>query len=542
MKSRLSAVFFTSMVLIMILAGMVPAVSAAPKTVAVLPFAMNSPRDLTFLQNGLFSMLSSRLSDPGKVDVLDRNTVDNALEKAPAGAGEVLTQARARSIGEQLGADYILFGSLTHFGESVSLDAAMVDVTGDAPALTFFEQSSNMGDVIPLVNSFAGDINQKVFNRSIANELYAQPAPEGPQTPGGFQAAGQMPERQGGFVNLQQPRGGGFATHLSLEAVITAMAAGDLNKDGTIQVVAATDDTLMIHQMSGNQLVLERELEYSSTNRIVSLDIADINANGYPEIFVTSLTIHRDGLQSFVVEYNGSDYVTLVDNQSYYYRVLTARDGTQTLLGQYSGDSPFDGRIYTLQAGNTGYTRQKTLRFPRNTSVLSMARGPITSETAVEYVMTNRFGRLVVTSDTGSTEWESTEKYGGTAHVWLMPSNDTDASYRERIYIHPRMMLHDMDADDTPEIVAVQNNEFGGGAIGRYKRFKNGAVKVLSWNGIALAPVFQTTALQGWISDFTIADITGDGKAELVVSVVTQTKLAILSKDKASSIISYELQ
>ncbi|MEE4364388.1 MAG: hypothetical protein V2J08_10660, partial [Desulfotignum sp.] len=69
-----------------------------------------------------------------------------------------------------------------------------------------------------------------------------------------------------------------------------------------------------------------------------------------------------------------------------------------------------------------------------------------------------------------------------------------------------------------------------------------GAIKVLSWNGIALAPIFQTTALQGWISDFAIADITGDGKAELVVSVVTQTKLAILSKDKASSIISYELQ
>jgi len=519
-----------------------PTAGAAPKTVAVLPFAMNSPRDLTFLQNGLFSMLSSRLSDPGKVDVLDRDTVDNAMGRSPAGDNGVLTQAQARAVGEQLGADYVLFGSLTHFGESVSLDAAMVDVTGDAPALTFFEQSNNMGDVIPLVNAFAGDINQKVFNRSIANELYAQPTPEGPQAPGGFQAAGQGTAYQGGFVNLQQQGGKGFATHLSLEAVITAMAAGDLNKDGTIQVVAATDDTLMIHQMSGNQLVLERELEYASTNRIVSLDIADINANGYPEIFVTSLTIHRDGLQSFVVEYNGSDYVTLADNQSYYYRVLTARDGTQTLLGQYTGDSPFDGRIYTLQAGNTGYSRQKTVRFPRNTSVLSLAKGPITSDTADEYVMTNRFGRLVVTNDSGSTEWESTEKYGGTPHVWLMPKNDTDASYRERVYIHPRMALHDINADDTPEVLAVQNNEFGGGAIGRYKRFKNGALKALSWNGIALAPVFQTTALQGWISDFAIADITGDGKKELVVSVVTQTKLAILSKDKSSSIISYELQ
>ena len=54
------------------------------KTVAVLPFEMNSSQDLGFLQNGLFSMLSSRLSDAGKVDVLDRETVDKALAGAKA--------------------------------------------------------------------------------------------------------------------------------------------------------------------------------------------------------------------------------------------------------------------------------------------------------------------------------------------------------------------------------------------------------------------------------------------------------------------------
>jgi TolB-like protein len=509
-----------------------PAVHAAPKTVAVLPFTMNSPQDLTFLRNGLFSMLSSRLSDSGKVEVLDRATVDAVLAGSPAD----LTQDRARDIGERLGVDYVLFGSLTHFGDSVSLDAAMVDVTGDKPALTFFEQSSNMGDVIPLVNTFAGDINQKVFNRSIDNELYVQPVQEGPRAPGGFESTGQ-----GGFVNLQQRGGGGFATHLTLDTVITAMAVGDLNDDGTLQVVAATDNTLMIHQLSDNQLVLEKQLEYSSNHRIVALDIADINGNGYPEIFVTSLSILLDGLQSFVVEYNGTDYVTRVDNQHYYYRVMDGADGSRMLMGQRTGKDPFDGPAYIMQADGTGYARQKEIRLPRNTSVLSLAKGPVTTESGDEYVMINRFGRLVVTNDSGTAEWESSEKYGGTAHVWLLPQNDPDGSYRERVYIHPRLQFHNMTDDEKPEIVAVQNNEFGGGAVGRYKRFKEGSIQVLSWNGIALAPLFQTHALQGWISDFAIADIDADGKDELIVSVVTQTKLAILSKDKASSIISYEL-
>jgi TolB-like protein len=517
------------------LAAIVPAVSAAPKTVAVLPFTMNSPQDLTFLRNGLFSMLSSRLSDPGKVDVLDRATVDDAL----TGSQGDLTQDAARNIGERLGADYVLFGSLTHFGESVSLDAAMVDITGDKPALTFFEQSNNMGDVIPLVNTFAGDINQKVFNRSIANDLYVQPADPGPQAPGGFQSAGG----QGGFINMQQSGGrGGFATHLSMDDVITAMAVGDLTDDGTLQVVAATDNTLMIHQMSDNHLVLEKQLEYSSNHRIVALDIADINGNGYPEIFVTSYTIHLDGLQSFVVEYNGSDYVTITDNQHYYYRVIDAPDGSQTLMGQRTGKSPFDGPVYIMQAEGSTYTRQKEVRLPRNTSVLSLAKGPVTNESADEYVMINRFGRLVVTDDGGSEQWESTAKYGGTPHAWLMQKNDPDGSYRERVYIHPRVRFYDMTDEEALEILAVQNNTFGGEALGRYKRFKNGTIQVMAWNGIALAPLFKTHELQGWISDFAVADLNQDGRNELVVSVVTQTQLEILGKDKASSIISYELE
>jgi TolB-like protein len=534
LKSRLFAAFFGCLAGCFMLAAIVPAVSAAPKTVAVLPFTMNSPQDLTFLRNGLFSMLSSRLSDPGKVDVLDRATVDDAL----TGRQGDLTQDAARNIGERLGADYVLFGSLTHFGESVSLDAAMVDITGDKPALTFFEQSNNMGDVIPLVNTFAGDINQKVFNRSIANDLYVQPVDQGPQAPGGFQSTGG----QGGFVNLQQSRGGGFATHLTLDMVINAMAVGDLNKDGTLQVVAATDNTLMIHQMSDNHLVLEKQLEFSSNLRIVALDIADINGNGYPEIFVTSLTVQQDGLRSFVVEYNGSDYVTITDNQHYYYRVIDAPDGAQTLMGQRTGKDPFDGPVYIMQAEGSSYARQKEVRLPRNTSVLALAKGPVTAESTEQYVMINRFGRLVVTDDGGSEQWESTEKYGGTAHVWLLPKNDPDASYRDRVYIHPRIQFVDVTDDEAPEILTVQNNTFGGDALGRYKRFKNGTIQVMAWNGIALAPLFKTHELQGWISDFAVADIDQDGRNELIVSVVTQTQLAVLSKDKTSSIISYELE
>jgi len=540
MKNRglLTAVLFILTVLI-VNAG----ICAPPKRVAVFPFAMNSPQDLGFLQNGLFSMLSSRLSDPGKVMVLDRETIDKFLGQARESDAVkgALNEAKARIIGAEMGVDFILFGSLTHFGESVSLDASMVDVAGGKPTLSFFEQSNSMGDVIPLVNSFAGDINQKVFNRSISNELYAQQVPQAPVAPGGLQHAGGGAVYGGGVTAMQQG-GQGFMTHLNFEGVITAMDAGDLNKDGQIQVVTATDSDLFIHSMKGTALVQTEKLEFSSTNRIVALDIADINKNGYPEIFVTSLTIHRDGLQSFVVEYNGTSYVTISENESCYYRVIKGPDGSEVLLRQDKGRSPFEGQIHIMTPSGNGYTEEKSIRMPRSTSVLSLAQGAVTAEGASEYIMVNEHNRLVLANDSGGMNWESTEKYGKTGNFWLMPLNDTDASYRERLYLNPRIKFKDIGSDGKQEALVVRNNELGGGAFGRIKHFQDGHIEMLAWNGIAMAPVFQTSTVQGWISDFALADMDGDGTEELVVSVVTRGQKSIISKAPASSIISYKLE
>lgn len=533
---------FLSLCLILIA---VPGFCGTPKKVAIIPFSMNSPQDLGFLQNGLVSMLSSRLSDPGKVDVLDRETVDKVMataQQSPEIKG-ALTESKARIIGANMGVDYVLFGSLTQFGNSVSLDTSMVDISGVKPTLSFFKQSNAMGDVIPMVNTFAGDINLKVFNRSIANELYVKPQPQAPQAPGGLQhMGGQTGSNGAGFIDLQQTGQQGFQTHLKFEGQINALVAGDVKKDGVIRIVTATDYDILIQKFSGNKLVVEKKLEFSSNLRIVSLDIADINNNGYPEIFVTSLDIHREGLQSFVLEYNGSNYVTLIDDESYYYRVIEGPDQSKILLGQKSVSHPFKGGIYIMTASGNQYIPGQKLRMPRSTSALSVAKGPVTSKDSSEYVLTNENGRLSVISDTGKVEWEGTNKFGGTAHYLLLPRDDTDGSYRERAYLNPRILFYDIGGDGKQEILAVRNREWGGGSFGRIKRFTDGNLEVLSWNGIALAPVFKTRSVQGWISDFAITDIDGDGIDELIVSMVGKSKFSLGKKSRISNIISYKLK
>ncbi|NWH04575.1 FG-GAP-like repeat-containing protein [Desulfobacter latus] len=506
------------------------------KTVAVFPFEMNSSQDLGFLQNGLFSMLSSRLSDAGKVDVLDRQTIDSALARAKAGGlvKGAFNEGTARDLGAQMGVDYVLFGSLTHYGESISLDASMVDVSGQKDTLAFFEQSNAMGDVIPLVNAFAGDINMKVFNRNIDNKLYARPQEQNPSL-GGLQYAGG-----GGMPAMQASRG--FTTHLKMDEVIRAMATGDLNKDGRLQVVTATDSALQIYHLEGNLFTREIQLDYASYLRIIGLDVADINGNGYPEIFVTAMTIHRQTLSSFVVEYNGSSYTTLQEGLSYYFRVIDSVDGNPVLYAQDKGRGPYAGKIYIMSPANNTYREEKAIRVPRGTSVLSLARGPVRENSGDEFLSINQHHRLVLINDTGSDEWESTEKYGKTNNYWITGDQAADRTVRDRAYFNPRIKFHSVGEDRKKKVFLIKNSEFGAGSLGRIKRFKEGRVDVMSWNGIALAPVFQTVPLQGWVSDFDIADIDNDGIEELLISVVTRSKIAILAKDKTSNIISYELK
>ncbi len=535
--------FLTALLILTVLIVNIGVCAGPPKKVAIFPFTMNSSQDLVFLQNGLFSMLYSRLSDPGKVDVLDREAVDQYLESSATKGS--LNESQARIIGANMGADYIIFGSLTYLGEGASLDASMVDITGKGITLFFCEQSKNLGGVVSLVNSFAGDINQKVFHRVTNNKLSAKPVPKAPESSVPLQQAGGKAVVGGGLMAIQQGyqqgEQQGFSTHLNFQGVIGAMAVGDLNKDGRVQVVTATDSDLFIHQLEGNRLVQMEKLKFSSTNRIVSLDIADINKNGYPEIFVTSLTVHRDGVQSFVVEYDGARYMTINEGEATYYRVIKTPENSSVLLGQDHGSNPFNGRIYTMMAAGNAYKKGKSIRTPRNTSVLSLARGPVTSANADEYVMINEHGRLVVANDSGSTSWASTKRYGLTGHFWLLPRNDIDASFQERLHLNPRIKFYDIGSDGKQELFVVKNNEFGGGAFGRHKRFKNGHVQMLSWNGIAMAPVLQTATVPGWISDFTIADMDGDGVDELIVSVVNHSKQSVISKPSSSSIISYKL-
>ncbi len=159
------------------MAAQSPAGDSATVRVAILPFAMNTPANLNYLQGGIRDMLCSRLSWQGKVLVVDKSQTN----KAVTGAKEI-SQSEALRIGAGLKADYVLYGSITSSGQSVSIEAKMAPVSGKTEPVAFYAQMKTLDDVMPQVNLFAQQINEKVFGKPEEKPQAASAAAEAAAT------------------------------------------------------------------------------------------------------------------------------------------------------------------------------------------------------------------------------------------------------------------------------------------------------------------------------------------------------------------------
>ncbi len=138
---------------------------AGDKTrVLVLPFTIHAEKDLSFLNPGIMGMLSSRLSADGRVTVIKSQQAD-------------LDEPAALALAKTHDADYLLTGSLTVFGNSVSTDAQFLEVPTGKVLVPFNRFDPDQGAVLGHINAFAEQINTRVFGTSAP----LQPAMAAPQ-------------------------------------------------------------------------------------------------------------------------------------------------------------------------------------------------------------------------------------------------------------------------------------------------------------------------------------------------------------------------
>jgi len=130
-----------------------PQLVAAKPRLALLPMVVHSNEDPNYLRQGLSDMLTARFTKEAVVEVIP---IEDA-SRATIDLEEALETAR------NVGAEYVVFGSFTRFGQGASLDVQTAAIAAGPDGETLreiFVHSGSIGAVIPDLDDLVGKVTQ----------------------------------------------------------------------------------------------------------------------------------------------------------------------------------------------------------------------------------------------------------------------------------------------------------------------------------------------------------------------------------------------
>jgi len=433
-------------------------------------------------------------------------------------------------LGRQLDADYILFGSLTSFGESISLDATMVNLIKKMPPAKFFFHTKGMESVIPEINTFAQKVYAEILGRDYQDTEPAHVS-RAPDSERQVDSKVSLLGPDSGKFDQVDIKGNSFWKSKPFRTKFLGIAIGDVDGDKRNETVIISHNHIFVYRNIDGRFNKVVEMKVKSYHNYIGVDVADINKNGKSEIFVTDLRRNGGGLKSFVLEWDGRKFSKIADNENWYYRVINVPGRGNILLGQKRGiNDILRGSVYELKWGNGRYAPGKKQVLPKWLNVFGFTYGEVMNNGQEMIVAFTQNDHLRILTRDGNEEWTSIERYGGSDTYLDMPSETVPAesrvSDRGRIshtYLPQRIHVADLDNDGKKEVIVVKNEDAVGRSLGRVRHFKSGHIECLSWNGFGLNLKWKTGKISGYISDYAIGDLNNDGQDEILLSVVTKT-------------------
>ena len=555
--------------LLFLLVSLQPLWAKDKYTVAVLPFSVHSAENIDYVRQGIGDMLASRISVSEKLEVIGRDSLLDALKIT---AGKEFTPADVHALGKKVNADFVVWGSITKIGSSLSIDGKMLDVAANKSALNITAQCPTMDEVIPKINDFAQRITAHILGASPQTSS-ALPAREvivsRPPSPQAAREAEIISGMGGGrkgtftssinpdFINAAQPLNRKtFWKSQQFSNEFRGMDIGDVNGDGLNETVIIDPHNVFIYQKKGNEFKLIQQIPGKSYDYYVSLDVADINGNGIKEIIVSSYTGQQ--VDSFMLEFRDGKFQTIASNLPWFMRAIDNGSGIPLLLGQRRGiDMPFDTPIHEIVWKNGAYTEGPKMKIPQGLSVYGLTLDKLGSSGAEKIIALNSDDYLCIFEQTdkplskiaifgGSSEslWKSDEQFGG-SNTYIEPMNRSGFSENKSEdadlihYINLRIVTYDTNKDGKREIIVVKNLSSASRMFQRLKLFTAAEVYNLEWEGMGMVENWRTKKISGYVADYQFKDIDNDGENEVVLALVLSVGGSIRDR---SVIVTYSLK
>ena len=502
-----------------------PQVSIKEHQVAILPFIIHSQENIDYLREGIYDILFSRIGAEATIQMIDRTAVERALyEERPMR----LDEEAAKKIGLRVGADYVVFGSLTKIGNYISLDARMVSVTEEKPPLTAFTQHQGLDDVMVKIGDFGTEIGMKITGRR--------------PTAGRGPAPGQ--KRSAIIFSQESLLDQGVTKSQVFPFEVKGVDVGDVDGDKKNEVVVMDSNNLYIFRYNGEKLTLFQKLELPPGNSFLTLDVANVNRRGPAEIIVTNLI--DDNLRSFILEFEEGRFKKIHEKTGWFFRVMEHPKEGPILLGQImDAYGLITGPIYKLVWKKTTFEQGPKMPFPTDTKLYGLALVEAKNPGVHDPLIIDQFGRLRILGSRGEYTWTSSDYYGGTDNFYETKKTKYEAYWQQesppfRVYIPGRILVRDLDKDGINELIVNRNiSALGAAAFERVRSYTRAEIVNMVWDENNFVKIWKTREMDGYVADYQIRDADNNGQDELVVGLVNSSDM--FSRKKTSTIYFFKL-
>jgi TolB-like protein len=495
----------------------------AGEKIAVLPWKVNASGDVDYIRAAMPDMLSTRLGQ-GRSDIIRPEQAGKAVAEKK---GE-LNDAGAFEAGKTLKADYVLYGSLTIFGNAVSMDARLINInTGEAAP--FASKGTGIESIIGLVDKLSSDVNSHL-NPPPAQALPGVSVPVA-VVPAGVPAAA-APGKDSGFIikadkSREQPV---LWKGRDIDGMFVAMTAADLDKDGVKELFLISGNVIAVAKYSAEGMEVIKEITDSRTQNIAVTSI-DSDNDGAIEVYVSRISGGKPA--SAMLEYRGGVYSITASNLDWMLRAVSVDGKEPVLAGQRLRTiDGFFGDLKKLRKDGDGLKEVSAfeVELPRNVNIFGFETFNMTGGAAELATLDSRQYLTLYSPKNEGRGWaqsyKSSDYYGGTLNL-LKLREAGGGPESAPISIEGRFFYADMDKDGKKELIIKKNTP---GGLGRSAdvpaSFKTGEIISLSWDAVGgtTAENWRTKQVEGYISDFFIDDLDGDGNREVTMLVVTGTE------------------
>jgi len=500
-----------------------------PFRVAILPLTIHSQENLAFLQEGLLDMLSSRVELSGRVEVLEKGMVKKTIAEI---SGEVDTEV-ARKVGQTLKADFVIFGSLTKLGESTSLDLRVVEVKGEKPSTSVFVQAPKMEEIVAKIDDLARKVDEKILGYPLSPPKVEKPAEA-------VKEMAAIPGVPPGFrpVKAAKPEKGTIGAELwqsqSFPFVVKGMAIGDMDGDGRNEVALIEERNLYIYRWEKIEFKLLKKIDGARLDKYLAVDVGDIDKDGKAEIFVTNM--QGDRLSSFVVAFRDGAFRVVNSGLDWYLRTVDWGEKRTILLGQKKGPKVgFEWPIYEMGWDGKGYKEIRKADLPRIFSIYGFT--PFIHDGKTDYLFIDSNFRLKLMDSKGKVTWMSRDDYGSDNSFLAKPivMGPGIEEGDEFAFVNVRVISLGN------EILLIRNLSPIGQFFKRQKYYSKGVMQSLVWTGAMFMEGWKSQEISGYLADFQLQDIDGDGGKELIVAV-SLPKESVFSGEKNSALMVSRIQ